>query len=146
MIHYVKLPVVNPHSDYPKTHGLKELFIKLGNEDRFHLLDRVEMTDEQLVAAATTAYMQVGKLVLAIENTKLLGFICTTKRDPGCISGLYVIEERRRQGIGKELVRQIKEMISGSARVNTVINNKEAQLFYQSLGFIPITIGMTEIN
>lgn len=146
MVHYIQLIAVNPQSDYAKLHGVSEMFQKLGQVDRFHLLDRVEMSDEQLIAHSHNAFSTIDKIVLAKENTHLLGFIATSKGDPGCISALFVDEQHRRQGIAKELVRQIKEMIPGKARVNTVVNNKEAIAFYQSLGFIPITVGLVEID
>lgn len=146
MIHYVKLDHVNPQLDHDKTNGLMDLFIQLGEYDRWLLSERVEMSDQQLEAAVSASYQGVDKLVLAKDGSKLLGFIASDKKDPNCISAMFVLEEHRSKGIGAQLVRHIKQMIPGKTRVNTVITNERAVRFYQRQGFIPLTVSLTEVG
>lgn len=146
MIHYVKLNDVNPQRDYTATHGLMDLFMQLGEYDRWLLSERVEMSDQQLEAAVSASYMGVSKLVLAKDCSKVLGFIATDKKDPSCISAMFVLDEYRGKGIGTQLVRRMKQMIPGKARVNAVITNERAVRFYQRQGFIPLTVSLVEVG
>jgi GNAT superfamily N-acetyltransferase len=83
-------------------------------------------------------------LFIARQGDRILG-VCGLNRDPyinssqiGRVRRLYVMQDNRRQGIGRTLVHQVIEVAKLSfdwLHVRTA--NSIAAQFYQSLGFMP---------
>ncbi len=86
--------------------------------------------------------------IKAVENGVVLGFCCgcvkerRTKRATLHIEDIYVQPDRRRQGIGKQLIEQIKTqaIAAGCRRITLHVwqFNHQAAAFYQKLGFSPL--------
>lgn len=126
--------------------GILELYKKLAAHDAEHLDPRFQMGPERIHQMTLNAYLAVGKIVVAKDGDKLIGFIATHKGDPELISELYVEEAYRRGGVARALVLGLKSMSPPNTihRVTTVIGNREAIRFYQSVGFLPLTMGLSE--
>ncbi len=83
-------------------------------------------------------------LFIARQGDRILG-VCGLNRDPyinssqiGRVRRLYVMQENRRQGIGRTLVHQIIEVAKLSFDwLHVRTTNPIAAQFYQSLGFMP---------
>jgi ribosomal protein S18 acetylase RimI-like enzyme len=83
-------------------------------------------------------------LFIARQGDRILG-VCGLNRDPyinssqiGRVRRLYVMQDNRRQGIGRTLVHQMIEVAKLSFdRLHVRTTNPIAAQFYQSLGFMP---------
>lgn len=141
-VRYVKLVDVDPKNIYLM--HLFPMYQQLMEYDYQFLSHRVKIDADKMQDLTTQAFLSIGTLVLAKVNDKLVGFIATSVDDPESISEMFVSEEYRRKGIGRSLFTELKSMVKGSLKVNAVYGNETSLKFYQSLGFIPVTIGMTE--
>jgi GNAT superfamily N-acetyltransferase len=85
-------------------------------------------------------------LFIAIEGERVVG-VCGLNRDPylsdqtvGRIRHLYVAVDHRRKGIGSRLVQTIMELARRHfARLRLRTGSPDADRFYRSLGFMPVT-------
>jgi ribosomal protein S18 acetylase RimI-like enzyme len=83
-------------------------------------------------------------LFIARQGDRILG-VCGLNRDPyinssqiGRVRRLYVMQDSRRQGIGRTLVHQVIEVAKLSFDwLHVRTTNPIAAQFYQSLGFMP---------
>jgi GNAT superfamily N-acetyltransferase len=85
-------------------------------------------------------------LFIATESGRVVG-VCGLNRDPylddptvGRIRHLYVAGGHRRNGIGSRLVRDVLGAARGHfARLRLRTGSPDADAFYRSLGFLPVT-------
>ena len=83
-----------------------------------------------------------GRVIIAKENNKLIGYICAKFNEwnrLGKIHGLIVHSKKRRKKIGSHLVEAIEKFMEDKkARgiyVDTPLNNKRGREFYETLGY-----------
>jgi ribosomal protein S18 acetylase RimI-like enzyme len=93
-----------------------------------------------------------GRMPVAVKNGVIAGFTYgevshRTAYLPstiGQISIIYVLEEFRRHGLGRQLVEELCRFFSSKnveeVTLNYIIGNKEAEGFWEALGFEPIRI------
>ena len=120
-------------SDAPELHKLNELFNDEGCNTISDIEDTLKNNSQEIVCVAA-------------EGDTLVGFCCGQFQKSICypqktaeITELYVMEERRRLGIGKQLVKLlegefVRQGVSG-VRVLTGEDNEEAQALYRSFGY-----------
>jgi GNAT superfamily N-acetyltransferase len=85
-------------------------------------------------------------LFIATDDRRVVG-VCGLNRDPylsdtkvGRIRHLYVALDRRRKGIGTQLVSAVMSLASDHfARLRLRTDSPDADEFYRSLGFMPVT-------
>lgn len=141
-VRYVKLVNVDPTNIHLMP--LLEMYRELIAYDYQFLRNSLEINPDTMEQLTTEAFLAVETLVLAKAGDKLVGFVAMSRDDPESISEMFVSTEYRRKGIGRQLFTELKSMIKGSLKVNTVYGNEASLKFYQSLGFIPVTVGMSE--
>lgn len=123
-----------------------EMYRKLMDYDYKFVSKNVTLSPDVREQLLTEAFLSIKTLVLAKAGDKLVGFIAISSKAPDHISELFVDEEYRRLGIGRGLFTQLKSMVKGPLRVNSLYGNEDSLKFYASLGFVPITVGMTELS
>lgn len=141
-IRYVKLTNVDPTNIYLM--DLFGLYHALMNYDYQFLKERMVISPDKMEELTTQAFLSIHTLVLCKVNDITAGFIATSVDDPGTISEFFVSAEFRRRGIGRQLFTELKSMVKGPLKVNSMYGNEGSFAFYQALGFIPVSIGMTE--
>ena len=79
--------------------------------------------------------------LLAEEDGTILGtvYVNTSSTDFGYVFGLYVVPERRRQGIAQRLMHEVAQLLAEEGRSYIVLSvdapNDQAHAFYTRLGF-----------
>lgn len=141
-VRYVKLANVDPTNIYLM--DLFAMYHELMNYDYQFIKERMVIAPDVMEDLTTKAFLSIDMLVLAKVNDLSVGFIATSVDDPESISEFFVSAEFRRRGIGRKLFTELKSMVKGPLKVNSMYGNEGSFKFYQSLGFIPISIGMTE--
>lgn len=142
-VHYVKLAGVNSQNIHLV--GLFPLYCELAEYDYSFFKHKLYLSEDTRAHLATQAFANIDKLVVAKVGTRFVGFVAVAAGDPNSISELFVVEEYRRQGIAREMVKQLREIVPGKLKVNSILGNKDSLAFYESMGFVAITIGMTEV-
>lgn len=141
MVRYKELDRQNPK----EVSQVIQLFIQLACSDAKFLDPRFEMTPERTVNAAGAAYEDSGKILLAIKEDMVVGFIAVNKEMSEVINALFVSTDHRRGGVALQLIKELKSLSPFVAlKVETIIGNREAISFYQAAGFIPLTMGLSE--
>lgn len=82
--------------------------------------------------------------VVAWEGSRVVGFgraLCDDVAN-GYISMLTVAEDKRRQGIGRELVRRLMEFDEDNEVTWVLRAGRQSSGFWQKLGFMPSEIAM----
>ncbi len=81
---------------------------------------------------------------LALENERIVGFVLVG-REPqrvGHIVTIDVIEEKRRAGVGKALMKVVEEWAEKESLqllcLETAQDNRPAQAFYSSMGYVKV--------
>jgi GNAT superfamily N-acetyltransferase len=124
--------------------GLFELYRELAELDYSFFKDKFPISAEDRERMTMEAFANIDKLVLAKEGSRIVGFVSISHDDPESISELFVAETHRRKGIARQLVTKLKEFNPGKLKVNSIMGNRGSLAFYQSMGFVAITIGMAE--
>lgn len=123
-----------------------EMYRKLMDYDYEFVSKNVRLSPDVREQLLTEAFLSIKTLVMAKTGDKLVGFIAISSKAEDHISEMFVDEGYRRLGIGRELFTQLKSMVKGPLRVNSLYGNEESLNFYRSLGFVPMTVGMTELS
>lgn len=109
----------------------------------FHALSRL-LTEWQ---SGWNRFEQTGEaLFIATDGGRVVG-VCVLNRDPylsdptiGRVRHLYVAVDHRRNTIGTRLVRAVMELVGGHfVRLRLRTGSPDADAFYVSLGFMPVT-------
>jgi len=91
-------------------------------------------------------------MLVAVKEKEVIGFAygevsyrtTYTPNNIGQISIVYIREEFRRKGIGRQLVEELCKFFSSKnveeVTLNYIIGNKEAEGFWGILGFEPVRI------
>jgi len=115
---------------------------RITEEGRSHLR---EDTEQKLIN-------EEGRMLVAVTEKELVGFAygevshrtTYTPNVIGQISIVYVREEFRRQGVGKQLVEELCQFFRSKnveeVTLNYISGNKEAEGFWGVLGFEPVRI------
>jgi GNAT superfamily N-acetyltransferase len=123
-------------SDYD---AVRQLLIALGWGDRVRDRDRFEL----MMTGAT-------KTVGAFDGDRLVGFgrVITDGASNGYISTVAVVEDRQRQGIGRELVARLMDVGRPQSQMTWVLRagRQGADAFWQKLGFRPSTVAMERVR
>lgn len=143
-IRYVRIANVDPTNVF--LIPVFEMYRKLMDYDYEFVSKNVTMSADVREQLLTEAYLSIQTLVLAKAGDKLVGFVAISSKATDHISEMFVDEGYRRLGIGRELFAQLKSMVKGPLRVNSLYGNEESLNFYRSLGFVPMTVGMTELS
>ena len=101
-------------------------------EKDYWLMNFNRVKNEYLLQSTTYVY---------IEDEEIKGFISLLEE--GYIGALFVKEEFKRQGIGRKLINYCKER-NNRLTLNVYEKNINAILFYVSMGFKNIKIGIDE--
>ena len=112
--------------------------------------DDVRATVEQ-IAEHIDKYTQFETPFVAEQDGRVVGLACLRLLPSLCdalpyaeLTELVVDPAHRRRGIGQALVRQIEEKArkagADSLHINTAEHNRDAQAFYQALGYRSFTI------
>ncbi len=104
-----------------------------------------EETQKFFSSNAIPSYLKAGSRVfIARENNKIIGFIWAIfyehikNKGVGIIEELYIDDGYRREGIGKSLVGKAVAYLAKHSivvLVTTEAEMKDAQMFYEALGF-----------
>lgn len=141
MVRYKELD----RSDARESKDVQQLFVRLAAHDAKLLDPRFEMTSERADKAASDAYLDSGKIILAYVGDKMAGFVALNGEMDDVINALFVAPEHRRLGIAGQLIKELKKLAPFTTlKVETIIGNREAISFYQTAGFIPLTMGLSE--
>lgn len=90
------------------------------------------------------AVSQGEKILLALAaDQQLLGFI-SVQNDPPFIHHLFVRQEARGMGVGKNLLRALLPHLATPWQLKCVRANQQALAFYQSLGWFEVGAGESE--
>lgn len=147
MVSQIDYTTFNVIEDNLDLRMLFPLYQELGEYDYSFLKDKAPMDQAVRDSLVMDAFRGLWKTVVATHNDKPVGFISiSTDYGKDTISELFVLEPYRRLGIGRELVRRLKEFTPGKLKVNTIAGNEASLAFYESLGFVAVTISLTEIN
>lgn len=125
--------------------GLFPLYMELAEYDLTFIKDKVSIPNDRKMALIMEAFQNIDTLVMAKTNNQIVGFVATSKGEPELISELFVVEGYRRQGVARKLMQQLKKIAPGKLKVNTIMGNDASLAFYQSMGFVAVTIGLTEV-
>lgn len=112
------------------------IFEKPSAAEKAFLINALKDTD-RLFLVANVSGKVVGFLTAIIHKNELVPFI---NKDPICrISTIVVDQNQRKQGIGKTLISSCctwaNQLGAGEIRLEVMEFNKEAQQFYNKLGF-----------
>lgn len=98
-----------------------------------------ETTSEQQTKFLTSSLEKGGKIYAFLENGLVIGFVDIYKeRKPNnyLIESIFVIPEKRGQGIGKLLLSKVIEDHPNSfINIGTNVSNSSAINFYKKIGF-----------
>lgn len=84
------------------------------------------------IAAEREGLFEYDHLDVAVEDGRPVGFCAYTDEE---IAWLYVLPERVRQGIGRQLVENALAVEPGLCWVETLYGNEPANRLYESFGF-----------
>ena len=125
--------------------GLFPLYMELAEYDLSFIREKVIVPEDRKSQLIMEAFQNIDSLVMAKKHNQIVGFVATSKGEPELISELFVVEGYRRQGIARKLVQQLKKITPGKLKVNTIMGNDASLAFYESMGFVAVTIGLTEV-
>lgn len=143
-IRYVRISDVEPTNIFLVP--VFALYRELMDYDYQFVSKNVTVSPDVREQLLTEAFLSIKTLVLAKAGDKLVGFVAISTKAVDHISEMFVTEEYRRLGIGRKLFTELKSMVKGPLRVNSLYGNEDSFKFYRSLGFAPITVGMTELS
>jgi len=113
-----------------------------------------DISSEEITGIIEEHKTSNNKIFLAKDNSKIVGFLNSSIRNDyvegsngspvGYIEGIYISEKYRKQQIARELVNQLSHFYKtiniceiGS---DIEIDNKQSDLFHQSIGFTDVGI------
>lgn len=138
-------PFTHVYSTHINLGGLFPLYMELAEYDLTFIKDKVSIPKGRKMALVNEAFQNIDTLVMAKVNNQIVGFVATSRGEPELISELFVVEGYRRQGVARKLVQQLKKIAPGKLKVNTIMGNDASLAFYESMGFVAVTIGLTEV-
>ena len=136
--------------------SLTDMWVDLAVDQRRHGSSLSAEDNRSTIRSSIGRHIVTGRMRVAREDDRLLGFVMfavesgTLERsvDRGLIENLYVIPERRQEGIGTALLEHAEEALD-AAGVETVVldvltANEPARAFYDNRGYAPHRLTVTK--
>lgn len=134
--------------------ALADLWVDLAASQREHGSHILPAENRERVRESLVRHAVTGDLLVARDNETVIGFASFHQEtgaydqevDRGVIENLYVVPERRGEGVGSELLAAAEDRLFESGcdvvSLEVMAANDPARAFYRQHGYLPHRVGM----
>ncbi|SNR30834.1 GNAT family N-acetyltransferase [Halorubrum vacuolatum] len=133
-----------------------DLWVELVRDQRTHGSELLGAANRAVVRDSFAQAAVAGELLLARESDDLLGFVSFSldhgryerERTRGTVTNLFVVPERRGEGIGSRLLDAAERALHGAGATTITLEamaeNERARAFYRTRGYAPHRVTYTK--